>query len=325
MTLRKIGALIALLLVAALLPGAAGEILPEPPLVGAIDHYVIALDATAYATDEEIACYHRLMDAVFAREERVQLTPSYDSNLNVLSLARNNPYRFLVKKAKFTDDHTAVLLTYAYDAAEQRAMVDYIDGEYLNMFAEILELDMTDLEKVLAVHHYFAERIEYDYEYVEGLSLSDEKFLYPEIEIYEALKTGKGVCHSYTYLCEFALQQLDIDCLRLTAEFEEGEEGHMWLAVRLDGEWYHVDPTWDSEDGFVSLMYFGMTDEERLAGGLTENWNVDVDMNFGPIHAVSDRFAALHDIYDYRMLGGHRMEVRRIGESAPEIIDLRRL
>lgn len=317
---------ILVILLAALLSSAAlAELRPEPPLVSHINHYVYELDMSAYITPEEIDCYHRLVDAVFAREEKVELTQSYDANLHILMALQNNPYHFLLKDVKFADHHTAVLLTYAFSREEQVEMVTFIDGEYLKMFQEILELDMTDLEMVLAVHHYFASRISYDFAYEEGLNLSDEKFLYPEIEIYEALRTGKGVCHSYTYLCEFALQQLRVECLRLTAEMADSDDGHMWLAVRLDGEWYHVDPTWDSEDGYVSLRCFGMTDEERVDAGIVNNWNVGVDMDFGPIRCTSERFADFRDIYDYRMLGGHRMEVWRIGEMEPEIIDLRKI
>ena len=52
---------------------------------------------------------------------------------------------------------------------------------------------------------------------------------------YEALKTNKGVCHTYTYLCEFTLQQLRIECLRFSGDMtDKKDEGHMWLVVRID-------------------------------------------------------------------------------------------
>ncbi len=314
----------AIMLMLALLAGAAlAEATENPPLVAEINPYVLELDDTAYITAEEFACYCRALDAIFARVEEIDLLPDYDANLHVFGALQNNPFFFLVEDTKFTRDHTALRVAYAYSAEEQQEMVDYVNGEYLAMFAEILEPDMSDLEKVLAVHHYFCQRIRYDYAYLEDLSLSSEKFLYPEIEVYQALKTGEGVCHSYTYLCEFALQQLGIDCLRLSAEMASGDSAHMWLAVRLDGEWYHVDPTWDSEIDYVSLRCFGMTDEERVAGGVVNEWNIDVDLAFGWIYCTSERFAPLHDIYDYRMLGGHKLQAWRIGALWPEIIDLR--
>ncbi len=43
-------------------------------------------------------------------------------------------------------------------------------------------------------------------------------------------------------------------------------DGHTWNAVKLDGEWYQVDATWDDSDnnwyGFDQRhLYFGLTDE----------------------------------------------------------------
>ena len=38
--------------------------------------------------------------------------------------------------------------------------------------------------------------------------------------------------------------------------------GHTWNLVKLDGEWYHIDPTWDDSDD--QHFYFGVTDEMML-------------------------------------------------------------
>ena len=77
--------------------------------------------------------------------------------------------------------------------------------------------------------------------------MSDDKYLFPDIEVYDALKSNKGVCHSYTYLCQFALEQLGIECIRVDGLMKEDPDiGHMWLLVKLDGKFYHCDPTWDS-------------------------------------------------------------------------------
>ena len=43
-------------------------------------------------------------------------------------------------------------------------------------------------------------------------------------------------------------------------------DGHVWTGVQLDGNWYHIDTTWDDagyEDNSVDLqhLYFGLNDE----------------------------------------------------------------
>ncbi|WP_307998083.1 hypothetical protein, partial [uncultured Bifidobacterium sp.] len=50
------------------------------------------------------------------------------------------------------------------------------------------------------------------------------------------------------------------------SETRDTADGHTWNAVKLDGEWYQVDATWDDSDnnwyGFDQRhLYFGLTDE----------------------------------------------------------------
>ncbi len=130
---------------------------------------------------------------------------------------QSDPYYFFVEKLTFTADHSGVKLSYAYSDERQQEMRDFMDGQYIRLLNQIIEPDMNELDKVLAVYRYFALRIQYDEQWAQALQLSDDKFLFPEIEIYQALSTNRGVCHSYAYLCEFALQQLGVECLRFPA------------------------------------------------------------------------------------------------------------
>lgn len=299
-----ISRLMALMLFAVLclgMPGAAiaqGTEAGVGPVIERIDPYVVKADVRAYLSEDEIDLYRKLVDAVFAREKRVTLSKDYDANLRVFGALKGNPYFFFVKKLEFTGDHSAVTLSYAYTEEEQREMRAFMDEEYLRLLREIVRPEMNELEKTLSVYRYFARRIEYDYEWLEGLNLSDERFLYPEIEIYQALKTNRGVCHSYTYLCEFALQQLGVECLRFSGQMADRDEGHMWLVVRIDGAYYHCDPTWDRGDGQVGLNYLGMTDQERRDSGVV-NFETCYDQAYGEIRCDSDAFSVFRGVQDF--------------------------
>ena len=39
---------------------------------------------------------------------------------------------------------------------------------------------------------------------------------------------------------------------------------HMWNMVKIDGEWYHLDPTWDDTDDGTIYKYFNLSDEYIL-------------------------------------------------------------
>ena len=85
-----------------------------------------------------------------------------------------------------------------------------------------------DMQKILYVHDYIAQNYAYDLGY----------------EIYDAyqfLTEKKGVCQAYTLLFVELMNRLSIPVS--TADSEE--LNHIWNVVSLNGNWYHVDVTWD--------------------------------------------------------------------------------
>lgn len=270
------------------------------PVLTEIDPYVIKADLKVILTEEDAALFRNVMDAIFSRTEYIRLSNDYDANLRVMMAVRCSPYWTFVDSDEFTERFTAITLTYAYSKAEQEEMRRFIDTEMLTIINSIIRYpNMGELEKVLAVHRYFAEHITYDYEWKEKHDTEGDDFLYKEIGVYQALSTGRGVCHSYAYLCEFALQQLGVECLSIYGTMiDEPDEGHLWLLVRIDGEYYHCDPTWDSESYEGNrLQYFGMTDAERIASGVTISyWTID--SAYGTIVCDDERFVSLREEYE---------------------------
>ena len=105
----------------------------------------------------------------------------------------------------------------------------------------------TDFEKALWLHDWILDKGDYDYSYsycsAEGI-----------------LARGKGTCESYHRAYVLLLNEVGIETGRITGN------GHVWTAVKMDGEWYQIDTTWD--DGGEQMkgtiyehMYFGVTDE----------------------------------------------------------------
>lgn len=61
------------------------------------------------------------------------------------------------------------------------------------------------------------------------------------------LTEGEGVCASYALAMKLMLDISGIRSCIIQGEAENGEgvQPHVWLAVNIDGAWYHTDPTWD--------------------------------------------------------------------------------
>ena len=105
----------------------------------------------------------------------------------------------------------------------------------------------SELEKVLYLHDLLATRYIYD----ETLGTFDAL----------SLMTGKrGVCQAYTLVMQACLNALGIANSRVTSI----EMNHTWNLVRVGGQWYHLDVTWDDprpdQHGQVQHVFFLKSD-----------------------------------------------------------------
>ena len=67
---------------------------------------------------------------------------------------------------------------------------------------------------------------------------------------------GKALCEGYSKAFMYFAQSMGFECVCIAGSVKSGD--HMWNMVKLDGQWYHVDVTWDDpvmSDGSQSLRY----------------------------------------------------------------------
>ncbi len=74
---------------------------------------------------------------------------------------------------------------------------------------------------------------------------------------------GYGVCESYAEAFQMLCHMVGIEC---TGVIGFAGEGHKWNAVKIDGEWYQCDVTWDDPIGGDPMIaystYFNVTDAQ---------------------------------------------------------------
>jgi len=105
--------------------------------------------------------------------------------------------------------------------------------------------DMTEFQKALALHDWLINNADYS---------SYRTFFGPE----GVLVYGEGVCQSYASAYGMLLDKVGISHYPVLST----EMDHAWNLIQLDGEWYHVDVTWDDPvGGEEQHLYFGLTDE----------------------------------------------------------------
>ncbi len=122
---------------------------------------------------------------------------------------------------------------------------------------------------------YLHDRICLSFEYDKALE-SDS--------LYSFLTTGKGTCQAYTYLYMAVLRECGIESHFVASDTIE----HIWNYVKVDGEWYHADLTWDDSAvtvSGVSRRHFLCSDKVATERG-HRDWYSSINVS-----CSSERFA----------------------------------
>ena len=113
---------------------------------------------------------------------------------------------------------------------------------------------MTEYECELALHDWLVGRTSYDTSVSESTDAS-----HPAFSAYGALVNKSAVCEGYSRAMQLMLNSIGIDCSLVIGV--SGGGPHMWNIVKIDGEWYHLDATWNDPVTPVRTghTYFNLT------------------------------------------------------------------
>ncbi len=108
--------------------------------------------------------------------------------------------------------------------------------------ADIISDDMTEYDKVKAIHDYIVINVDYDYDNLLADTVPESSYTAEG-----ALLTGRAVCEGYARafdeLCEYA----GVESLFVHGTADNGKQvqSHAWNQVKINGIWYNIDVTWD--------------------------------------------------------------------------------
>ncbi|MEY8763104.1 MULTISPECIES: transglutaminase domain-containing protein [Clostridium] len=138
------------------------------------------------------------------------------------------------------------------------------DNEIQNKVDEIVKNvtnpSMKDYQKELALHDYVVRNANYD----NSTDVPNDSYT-----SYGVLIKGVGVCEGYADAMDRLLTAAGIECRMVTGKANGGSGwvDHAWNIVKIQGEYYHLDSTWDDPimgDGshIISHSYFNVTDSK---------------------------------------------------------------
>lgn len=209
----------------------------------------------AIQTPDTVDAREKIRLGLLQEEETIYLQ-QYDLTSQDLTRIWNDlfcsqPELFFVNSSSYSctlwmDRVISLTPAYWYQGAEREQR----QTQYQQALSEILSpirADWSDLETALYLHDYMAAHYAYD----ESLEHSTA---------YELLTTHTGICQAYTLTYQALMQAAGLECRYVLSD----DMDHSWNAVRLDGEWYHVDITFDDPIfdrlGKVGHQYFLRSD-----------------------------------------------------------------
>lgn len=227
---------------------------PQPHVVSWLD----PTDAQLYNfTPQQKQVYNVMMEGIKSNIPNIAMPCkiSYDEVEKIFAFVRNNLYEYCHLKLKYgyklSDGYvTSIALGYKYDASQVEIMKNELSAKADSILSNFYE-GMPEWDKIKYIHDYIVLNCTYDAEGANNQSA------------YGALIDGKAVCEGYAKAMAYLCNKAGIECMLVTGY--AGGDAHMWNMVKYNGNWYHIDATWDDPakmiDGteYVKYNYFNLT------------------------------------------------------------------
>lgn len=138
-----------------------------------------------------------------------------------------------------------------------------------------LPKNATDYEKELFFHDYIIDNCTY-------VNIGGNFKIFTA---YGCLVEKVAVCEGYAKAMQLLLCKSGVDCRTIVGA--RGIESHMWNLVKINGDWYHLDVTWDAGGEWQRYNYFNVPDKIiKLDHAISEKpkpnqlWVQNRDYNF---------------------------------------------
>lgn len=254
----------------------------------------------------------RIYDLVYAKI--VELTPRFVMPYEVTSDRINdivhavyydNPELFWIDSVigyGYTPDNRVTDIKISFNGLEQNFAQEKkrFEAAADRIISQAGKLS-TDVEKERFVHDAIVKESEYRL----GAPLNQSA--------YSVLVGKSSVCAGYARAFQYIMMKLGIPCYYCVGY---ADEDHAWNIVKLDGEYYNVDLSWDdpvgNKYGEVCYEYFNLTDEKLAYDHERRDLSVNLPACTGTKYSYNRAFSPDIPVrqggapQDYRELGFRR-------------------
>lgn len=248
-----------------------------PDAVYSWDPYCFDRLIGAYEADTRL-----LVDAILNYQPSVELSLEHARTV-VDNIAFEFPPSAL---ADFSVLDGMVTITYLHSEEEHARQLIAFESA-VNRALSILSAEDGEARRATLLYNWVVENVSYfttDY--------TDK-----EITAFSALTAGETICYGFADAFGYLLRQTGMEAhlWRGGTYTFNGFSDHGWCYAKVDGDYYHFDPTWERSNykstGVNRYTYFGMTDQKRFT-----SLSKSCVSGFGALEAVCDVTKADHKL-----------------------------
>lgn len=162
---------------------------------------------------------------------------------------------------------------------------DYVNSGVKSIISGLKLSGKADDDKIKAIYDYVTSHVTYDNDSL----ITDNPIAHTA---YSALANGKAVCQGYTSLLYRLLREADIPVRIITGKAVQSgvQVDHAWNIVKISGQWYNMDATWDatlSQGNDQKYQYFLINAKDFSAHLSDSEYKTPQFTSKHPIAAVS--------------------------------------
>lgn len=192
-------------------------------------------------------CVVLLVGAIFVQNSRM-----IDSMNKILNQAEGSFHEIY-------DDSKVIAAYKSGDSSHLDEKDTFVLEKMTQVIDEIITDDMSDYDKEKAVYDWQHRWVSYGDEGLNPIASSADNYT-----PYGVLRSHRAICVGNATTFKLFMDALDIPC-KIIHSTEQGE--HAWNVVQLDGDWYHVDVTFDGGTAQnAGYAYFNVPDSVKDDG-----------------------------------------------------------
>lgn len=184
---------------------------------------------------------------------KVQLSEA-QIRIALMAALNDNPQVFWLANAYsygYGGGATSVQLYSAVSPSQCNIMIQQLNQK-VSVVIAALPSGLSELDRELYLSDCLMKQCTYN------TAAAADSSLWKAFNAYGALVEGSVVCEGYARSMQLLSSYAGLQCMLLTGQSDG--VNHMWNVIRIDGNWYHLDNTWDDNDPTI-YNYFNVTDE----------------------------------------------------------------